>query len=92
MAMISTEPTLTIDDLAQLSAPALVISGDDDLVKLSHTIALYEALPVGQLAVVPGTSHGLPLEKPAAVGAMVNTFLSGPTKPETLIPVRRSES
>ena len=48
MAMISTEPTLTIDDLAQISAPALVISGDDDLVKLSHTVALYEALPVGQ--------------------------------------------
>lgn len=92
MAMISTEPTMTIDDLAQISAPALVISGDDDLVKLSHTVALYEALPVGRLAVVPGTSHGLPLEKPAAVGAMVNTFLSGPTTPETLIPVRRSES
>jgi pimeloyl-ACP methyl ester carboxylesterase len=92
MAMAATEPTLTIDDLARISAPTLVMSGDDDPVKLSHTVELYEALPDARLAVVPGTSHMLPLEQPAAVGAMVSTFLSDPAEPETLMPVRRRES
>lgn len=92
MAMASTEPKQTTDEVGRVSAPTLVISGDDDLVKLSHTIELYEALPVAQLAVVPGTSHALPLEQPATVGAIVQTFLSGPAVPETLMPVRRSVS
>jgi pimeloyl-ACP methyl ester carboxylesterase len=92
MAMAATEPALTIDDLARISAPTLVMSGDDDLVKLSHTVELYEALPVARLAVVPGTSHGLPLEQPAAVGTMASTFLSSPAAPDTLMPVRRRES
>ena len=92
MTMAATEPTLTTDDLARISAPTLVMSGDDDLVKLGHTVELFEALPVAQLAVVPGASHALPLEQPAAVGAIASTFLSGPPAPETLMPVRRSES
>ena len=55
MAMATTEPTLTEGDLTGIAAPTLVLAGDDDLIKLSHTSALYEALPAGQLAIVPGT-------------------------------------
>jgi len=38
--------------------------GDDDEVTLEHAIATYRALPDGELIVVPGTSHGLLVEKP----------------------------
>ena len=41
----------------------------------SHTIALYEALPAGQLAIVPGTSHLVPIEKPALVNQLIVDFL-----------------
>ena len=41
-----------------------MIAGDDDAIRLDHTCALYEALPAGELAIVPGASHLLPIEKP----------------------------
>ena len=70
-----TEPTLTTDDLARIPIPVLVVVGDDDAIHLAHTVALYESLPQGQLAVVPGTSHLVPIEKPAVVNQLVLDFL-----------------
>ncbi|HEV8536284.1 MAG TPA: alpha/beta hydrolase [Candidatus Limnocylindria bacterium] len=88
-AMWAVEPTLNTDDLRRISAPALVLVGDDDLMTLAHTASLYESLPLGQLAVVPGTSHAVVMEKPELVGRLIGDFLSAPEKPETHLPVRR---
>lgn len=57
MTMSTTEPALTVDDLRKVTAPTLVMVGDDDLIRLDHTCALYESLPAGQLCVVPRASH-----------------------------------
>jgi pimeloyl-ACP methyl ester carboxylesterase len=73
--MWRTGPTLTTDDLAGIAMPVLVLVGDDDAVFFEHTIALYEALPQGQLAVVPGTSHLVPMEKTALVNQLILEFL-----------------
>ena len=56
------EPTLTPADLGRIGCRSLVMVGDDDEVCLEHAIELYRALPRGELAVVPGTSHGLLVE------------------------------
>jgi pimeloyl-ACP methyl ester carboxylesterase len=88
-AMWAVEPTLATDDLRKISAPALVLVGDDDLMTLAHTASLYESLPLGQLAVVPGTSHAVVLEKPDLVGRLIGDFLSAPETPKTHLPVRR---
>ena len=88
--MITTEPTLTTEDLARLRHPTLVLVGDDDLVRLDHTVALYEALPAGRLCVVPGTSHAVVLEDPQLVAAIIEDFLLGSEPPETLLPIRRA--
>jgi pimeloyl-ACP methyl ester carboxylesterase len=91
MALFASEPTLTTDDLAGIAAPTLVLSGDDDGVRLDHTCAMFLALPAGQLAVVPGSSHAVPIEKPADVARLVVEFLSsGP--PETFMPILRAAS
>ena len=90
-AMFGSEPTLTTSDLTGISHPTLVVVGDDDLVTLPHTCSLYEALPHGQLAVVPGTSHALPMEQPARLAALIHDFLAAPEPPTTLMPVRRAE-
>ena len=87
--MAATEPNMTTQDLAQIAAPTLVMVGDDDLSRLEHTCALYEALPNGQLCVVPGTSHALPVERPDDVARIIRTFLAGPVPPEPWLPVRR---
>ena len=88
--MISAEPTLTTADLAQIAPPVLVVVGDDDLVALPHTVSLYGALPEGQLAVVPGASHALPLEQPDVLTDLILGFLAAVEPPHTLIPIRRA--
>jgi pimeloyl-ACP methyl ester carboxylesterase len=90
LAMFATEPTLTTDDLRRISAPALVMVGDDDLMTLAHTASLYESLPLSQLAVVPGTSHAVLLEKPELAGQLIGNFLNAPVASETYFPVRRT--
>lgn len=89
MAMMTTEPTLTTDDVARLEHPTLVLVGDDDVMRLDHTAALYEALPAGRLCVVPGASHAVVMEQPGLVARIVGDFLLGPEPPETMIPMRR---
>ncbi|MEV6684365.1 alpha/beta hydrolase [Streptomyces sp. NPDC051130] len=89
MEMIRTQPDISTDDLARISAPTLVVVGDDDLVTLEHTIALYRAVPDSQLAVVPGASHALPVEKPEAVNRLILDFLTMDPSP-TIFPVRRA--
>jgi pimeloyl-ACP methyl ester carboxylesterase len=84
------EPNIKIKDIAQVVVPALVMAGDDDVVKHSHTIELYEALPLGQLAIVPGTSHGLVKEKPEVVTALIKSFLVDQSYPVTRQPIRRT--
>lgn len=90
MVMFATEPTLTADDLRRLEHPTLVLVGDDDVVRLDHTVALYEALPAGRLGVVPGASHLVVFERPRLVAELITEFLESPEPPETMVPVRRA--
>ena len=89
MALV--EPTLTTDNLASISVPVLVMVGDDDIVAHDHTIALYESLPFGQLAVIPGASHPTIFEKPELVNGLILDFLAEEGPPVTYQPVRRSK-
>jgi len=90
--MVSTEPTLNTDDLGRIIAPSLVMAGDDDAVLLRHTCEMYEALPAGQLAIVPGTSHALPIERPDVTARIVLDFLEAKVPPATFLPVRRARA
>ncbi|WP_173923363.1 alpha/beta fold hydrolase [Agromyces sp. Marseille-P2726] len=89
VSMVTSEPRLTAEDVSQLRHPTLVLVGDDDLVRLDHTVALYEALPAGRLCVVPGASHLVVLEQPQLVARFIEEFLLGPEPPATMLPVRR---
>ena len=88
--MIAEEPTLTVADLEDVRAPTLVMCGDDDAISLEHTVALYRGIPRSELAVVPGTSHVLVLEKPELCNKLIVDFLST-DPPPTFWPLRRSE-
>ena len=75
--MHSEEPTLTVADLAGYPGPALVMVGDDeDEIPIEHTLALRGGLPRSRLAVVPGTGHGLLVEKPDLCNRIIAEFLT----------------
>jgi pimeloyl-ACP methyl ester carboxylesterase len=52
-------------------------------------LALYRGLPDSELAIVPGTSHFLLLEKPDRCTTVVTSFLTADPVP-TMIPIRRA--
>jgi pimeloyl-ACP methyl ester carboxylesterase len=84
------EPTLTVADLQQVTCRTLVLVGDDDEVTLEHAVAFYRGLPNGELAIIPGTSHGLLVEKPELCNRIMVDFLT--TDPvTTLAPIRRAK-
>ena len=91
-AIWKSEPTLTLEDIATIQCPVLVLVGDDDVIAHSHTISLFEALPLGQLAVIPGTSHIVVKEKPGLMNAVIVQFLEDLSYPNTRSPVRRTNN
>ena len=91
-AIWESEPTLTLEDISTIQCPVLVLVGDDDVINHSHTIALFEALPLGQLAVIPGTSHIVVKEKPGLMNAVIVQFLEDLGYPNTRSPVRRTNN
>lgn len=90
LKLVKTQPTMTLEDLAAIVVPVLVMSGDDDVAQLTHTVAMYEAIPEAQLAVLPGASHGVLKEQPKICVRMIERFLLGPVPPETRAPLRRA--
>lgn len=87
-----TEPDISLSEIASIQCPVLVMAGDDDVIAHDHTISLYEALPLGQLAIIPGTSHSLIKEKPALAIVVIMQFLEDLSYPITRSPVRRTNN
>jgi pimeloyl-ACP methyl ester carboxylesterase len=87
MRMWREEPDLAFSELAGVRAPVLLMQGDDDIVKVEHSAALAATLPEAQLAVVPGSSHMAPLEKPVLVNQLILDFLSD-HQPEKMMSLR----
>ena len=85
-----TEPNFTTSELATIQCPVLVMAGDDDVIKHAHTAELYESIPLGQLAIVPGTSHKFIKEKPAIAQLLIREFLEDLSYPVTRMPMRRT--
>jgi pimeloyl-ACP methyl ester carboxylesterase len=87
-AMHAEEPTLTPRDLRRLGVRTLVLIGDDDEVRFEHAIEMFRSIPNAELAVVPGTSHGLLVEKPELCNLIIEQFLTA-EPPPTFAPIRR---
>lgn len=80
---------MTVEELGGITSRTLVVAADDDAMSLEHTIALYRAIPDSELAVIPGTSHLLVVEKPAEVYRLVGIFLTTDAT-QTWQPIRRA--
>ena len=75
LALMLEEPHIDPADLARLTMPALVIAGDDDLVRGEHTQLIYESLPNAGLVILPG-AHTVAFDDPAPFNAAVWDFFS----------------
>lgn len=55
--MIDVEPHIPLTDLQKISCPVFVIAGDNDIIKPSHTVQIYENIPQAYLWIVPSSGH-----------------------------------
>jgi pimeloyl-ACP methyl ester carboxylesterase len=87
--MAAKEPALEQSELSQVTSRTLVMFSDDDLMSLGHVVAMYDAIPNAELAVVPGTSHFLLQEKPELCNKIIMDFLTTEPVP-TVAAIRRA--
>ncbi len=76
--LLAKEPHIDPAVLAKVTAPTLVLSGDRDVILLSHTVDIYEHLPNANLAVFPNSTHAVPYDDPQLFNATVERFLTTP--------------
>jgi pimeloyl-ACP methyl ester carboxylesterase len=76
------ETGIALTDLDHVTVPTLVLVGDDGCMRVEQAAALQGAFRDAQLAVVPGTSHGLPMEKPHMVNQLILDFLADEQPPK----------
>jgi pimeloyl-ACP methyl ester carboxylesterase len=82
-------PAFSGDDLGKVRCRTLIMVGDDDEVRLEHAVEMYRRVRRAELAVVPGTSHGLLVEKPELCAALLVDFLTKEPV-QTFAPRRRT--
>lgn len=75
LGLMVKDPYIQPEELAQIYHPTLVIAGDRDLIKESHTKLICDSLPNGQLAIIPG-DHAVAAKNPEAFNAAVWAFLT----------------
>ncbi len=78
MRLMLHHPNIDVADLHDIKAPVMVVAGDHDLIKVTHTVEIYENLPHAQLAIYPGATHNLMLESPQLFNNAVLRFFSRP--------------
>ena len=51
------EPHIPTTDLNKIKCPVLVIGGDADVIKPSHTVQIFENIPQANLWILPFSGH-----------------------------------
>lgn len=74
LGLMVNDPDVQPDELSRIQAPTLVIAGDKDMIKASHTRLIASHIPGAQLAILPG-DHFIANKKPGAFNEAVLSFL-----------------
>ena len=69
-------PDIPADTIRGITAPALVIVGDADVMRPEHATELFRLLPHARLAVLPGTDHMALMRRTTWMAPMVDEFLN----------------
>ena len=78
MSMMTKEPNIAPAQLATITVPTLVMAADQDLIRGEHTLAIFNHLPLGQLAIFPNATHMIIFDDPATLNGTVARFFATP--------------
>ena len=69
------EPNITKAELSKIQNPVLVIAGEKDEVKESHTKEIQQNISKGELLIIPNSTHYVPFEQPKILNEAILKFL-----------------
>lgn len=82
--LLLTQPHIKTASLHQIKIPVLVIAGDRDVIRVEHTIEIFQNLENSHLAILPGNTHFAPATHSAQFNKLLGNFFDKPfTKPTT---------
>ena len=84
-----TAETWPVEDIRVMTAPTMILIGDSDIIRPEHAVELFRlrgggvpgdfvGLPASQLAILPGTTHAMLIERTDWLGSMIPDFLDAP--------------
>jgi pimeloyl-ACP methyl ester carboxylesterase len=63
-----------VEEMKQITAPTLIMTGDEDWACLEPAILMKKTIPTAGLVVLPNSGHAINLEEPAAFNRHVDAF------------------
>jgi pimeloyl-ACP methyl ester carboxylesterase len=77
-SLLAYQPDITVKDLQKIKCPVLVMSGDRDVIRLEHSIKIFNNIANSNLFVMPGATHFGSAEKPELFNLVLLDFLNRP--------------
>lgn len=74
------QPNIPLSALKQIKSPALIISGDHDLINIEHTVLIYQHIPHALLWVLPNSGHATLIEHKDEFNRKVDEFFHQPLR------------
>ncbi len=71
-------PNIPFSDLHKISAQVLIMSGDNDMIPLEHTLMIYKNITKSNLCILPGATHGGAWQKPQLFQEIAIDFFEKP--------------
>lgn len=78
LGLLGDQPTISKSDLSKISAPALIIAGDQDIIREEHTVEIFQNIPNAHLCILPGETHYSPAMNSTLFNSIVDNFMSKP--------------
>jgi pimeloyl-ACP methyl ester carboxylesterase len=72
------QPNIPMDDLKKIRCPSLIVCGDNDLIPIEHTAAIYRHIPYAYLWVLPHSGHATLKEHRDEFNRMADSFFKEP--------------
>ena len=80
--MWRTQPDYSLGDLGTINAPTLIMAGEFDVIRRSHSDQLAKAIPGSQEVIIEGGGHSVDY-KSGLINANIINFLASPLAADT---------
>jgi len=70
------QPNISLSSLRKIKSPSLIICGDHDLIRIEHTVLIFQNIPKAELWILPNSGHGTLIQYPGEFCETVNKFFA----------------